>query len=148
MIFLYAFLMLAAIAAPLLLIYRRFRTGHRGKAPLVTNLCCFFGVMVCFMVVCLNQGAVAAEAVPAAVAETALVNTDAFATGMGYLAAALAVGMGAIGGGIAVAASASAALGALSENESIFGKSLIFVGLAEGLALYGLLIGFMIFSKL
>jgi V/A-type H+-transporting ATPase subunit K len=36
----------------------------------------------------------------------------------------------------------------LSENESLFGKSLIFVGLAEGLALYGLLIGFMIISKL
>ena len=35
---------------------------------------------------------------------------------------------------------AAAALGAMSENDSIFGKALIFVGLAEGVALYGLLV--------
>lgn len=146
MIFLYAFLILAAIAAPLMLIYRRVCSGHRGKAPLVANLCSFFGAMVCMAVVFMSQGASAAETVAAA--ETAVVSSDALATGMGYIAAALAVGLASIGGGIAVAASASSALGALSENESIFGKSLIFVGLAEGLALYGLLIGFMIISKL
>lgn len=144
MIFLYAFLMLLAISLPLLLIYRRVKSGNRGKAPLVANLCSFFGVMVCMAVVFLSQGAAAAEAADAA----GLVTSDGFATGMGYIAAALAVGLASIGGGIAVAASASSALGALSENESIFGKSLIFVGLAEGLALYGLLIGFMIISKL
>ena len=144
MIFLYAFLMLLAIAMPLLLIYRRVKNGNRGKAPLVANLCSFFGVMVVMSVVFLSQGASAAEAAEA----VSLISTDAFATGMGYIAAALSVGLASIGGGIAVAASASSALGAISENESIFGKSLIFVGLAEGLALYGLLIGFMIISKL
>lgn len=144
MIFLYAFLMLLAISLPLLLIYRRVKSGNRGKAPLVANLCSFFGVMVCMAVGFLSQGASAAEAADAA----GLVTSDGFATGMGYIAAALAVGLASIGGGIAVAASASSALGALSENESVFGKSLIFVGLAEGLALYGLLIGFMIISKL
>ena len=50
------------------------------------------------------------------------------------------MGLSGIGGGIAVASSASAALGAISENDSVFGKSLIFVGLAEGVALYGLII--------
>ena len=53
-----------------------------------------------------------------------------------------------IGGGIAVASAASAALGAISEDDSILGKSLIFVGLAEGIALYGLIIAFMILSKI
>ncbi len=144
MIFLYAFLMLLAISMPLLLIYRRVRSGHRGKAPLVTNLCSFFGVMVCMAVGFLSQGASAAEATEVA----GLVASDGFATGMGYIAAALSVGLASIGGGIAVAAAASAALGAISEDESIFGKSLIFVGLAEGLARYGLLFGFMIMSKL
>lgn len=142
MIFLYAFLVLLAVAAPLMLIYHRVRTGRRGKAPLIANICSFFGVMVCIAVGFLAQGASAAEA-----AQTAA-SSDALATGLGYLSAALAVGICSIGGGIAVAASASAALGALSENEELFGKSLIFVGLAEGLALYGLLIGFMIISKL
>ena len=57
-------------------------------------------------------------------------------------------GMSCIGGGIAVSAAASAALGAISEDGSILGKSLIFVGLAEGVCLYGLIISFMILGKL
>ncbi len=69
-------------------------------------------------------------------------------TGMAYLAAALVTGLSCIGGGIAVASAASAALGAISEDSSILGKSLIFVGLAEGVALYGLIISFMILGKL
>jgi V/A-type H+-transporting ATPase subunit K len=56
--------------------------------------------------------------------------------------------MSCIGAGIAVAASASSALGAISENEKTFGKALIFVALAEGVALYGLLISFQILSKI
>ena len=70
------------------------------------------------------------------------------ATGLGYIAAALVTGLSCIGGGIAVASAASAALGAISEDQSILGKSLIFVGLAEGVALYGLIISFMIIGKL
>ena len=52
--------------------------------------------------------------------------------------------MSCIGAGIAVASAASAALGALSEDSSIMGKALIFVALAESIALYGLLISFSI----
>ena len=48
----------------------------------------------------------------------------------------------------AAASAASAALGALSEDSSILGKSLIFVGLAEGVCLYGLIISFMILGNL
>ena len=54
------------------------------------------------------------------------VTADAgFATGMGYLAAAIVTGLSCIGGGIAVASAASAALGAISEDSSVLGKSLI-----------------------
>ena len=49
---------------------------------------------------------------------------------------------------VAVASAASAALGAISEDPSALGKSLIFVGLAEGVCLYGLIISFMIIGKL
>ena len=72
----------------------------------------------------------------------------AIATGMGYLAAAIVTGLSCIGGGIAVASAASAALGAISEDSSVLGKSLIFVGLAEGVCLYGLIISFMILGNL
>ena len=69
-------------------------------------------------------------------------------SGLGYIAAALAVGSSGIGGGIAVASASSAALGAISEDGSVFGKALIFAGLAEGIALYGLIIAFMILGAL
>jgi F0F1-type ATP synthase membrane subunit c/vacuolar-type H+-ATPase subunit K/polyhydroxyalkanoate synthesis regulator phasin len=68
--------------------------------------------------------------------------------GMGYLSAALAVGLGSIGCGIALANAAPAAIGAVSEEPSSFGKALIFVALGEGVALYGFLIAFMIINKL
>lgn len=137
-ILLTSLVLLAVVIVPLALIYWRVKSGKRGKAPLVTNFVCFFGIIVCATVFCLSQSAEAADA-----AES-LTSSDAFTTGMRYIAAALAVGLSGIGGGIAVASSASAALGALSESDEIFGKSLIFVGLAEGVALYGLLIAFMI----
>jgi V/A-type H+-transporting ATPase subunit K len=80
-------------------------------------------------------------------AETAAASGATLATGMGYLAAALVTGLSCIGG-IAVASAASAALGAISEDSSVLGKSLIFVGLAEGVCLYGLIISFMILGNL
>lgn len=79
---------------------------------------------------------------------TAQAAGEASASGLGYIAAALAVGLSCIGSGIAVANSASAALGALSEDPTVFGKSLVFVGLSEGIALYGLIISFMILGAL
>ena len=127
-------IMLSAIAAPLIVIYRRAKSGKRGKAPLIINLCSFFGLTFTAAVFLFAQSASATGGAAAEAAQG----------GMTYLAAALAVGLSGIGGGIAVSASASAALGALSENDSLFGKALIFVGMAEGVALYGLLIAFMI----
>lgn len=67
--------------------------------------------------------------------------------GLGLLAAALVTGLAGIGGGIAVAAAAPAAIGATSEDPKAFGKSLIFVALGEGIAIYGLLISIMILNK-
>ena len=57
--------------------------------------------------------------------------------GMKYIAAAISVGLGSIAGGIAVAVVGSAALGAAAERPEIMGRALIFVGLAEGIAIYG-----------
>ena len=67
--------------------------------------------------------------------------------GVGLIAAALAIGLSAIGSGVAVAVVASSAVGAISENPSLLGKTVIFAGLAEGIAIYGLIIAIMIISK-
>ena len=69
-------------------------------------------------------------------------------SGLGYIAAALSTGMATIGAGYAVGAVGSSALGAVSEDEKILGKTLIFVGLAEGIAIYGLIISILILGRL
>lgn len=65
---------------------------------------------------------------------------DQYAT----LAAALSTGLACIGAGIAVAASGAAAVGATAEKPESFGRALIFVGLSEGIAIYGLIISFLV----
>ena len=63
------------------------------------------------------------------------------------LAAALSTGIAAIASGIAVSNTGAAALGTIAEKPELFGQSLIFVGLAEGIAIYGLLISFLILNR-
>ena len=114
------------------------KSRGRYKTTIATNAFFFFGTMlVAAMVMFAGSSSVQAAT-----------GADAgIATGLGYIAAALVTGLSCIGGGIAVASAASAALGAISEDQSILGKSLIFVGLAEGVALYALIISFMIIGK-
>lgn len=115
----------------------------RYKTSLAVNAVSFFGLMLIATVLLLGGSTpVMAEAENAAAA-----SGSGLATGLAYIGAALVTGLSCIGGGIAVASAASAALGAISEDSSILGKSLIFVGLAEGVCLYGLIISFMILGK-
>ena len=114
------------------------KTKGRYKTALGINALRFVGTLVTAGTLMFTGNAFAAETA----------STASNAAGWGYLAAALSTGMSCIGGGIAVSAAASAALGAISEDGSILGKSLIFVGLAEGVCLYGLIISFMILGKL
>ena len=66
----------------------------------------------------------------------------------GFLAAALAAGLSSLGAGIAVASVGSAAIGALAEKPELLGRTLILVGLAEGIAIYGLIISILILNRI
>ena len=61
-----------------------------------------------------------------------------------YISAALAVGISCIGAGIGIGNGISAAIGAYSENEKTFSKALMFVAFGEGIAIYGLVVSFLI----
>ncbi|MGD2112068.1 MAG: ATP synthase subunit C [Gammaproteobacteria bacterium] len=65
----------------------------------------------------------------------------------GFVAAALATGLSSLGAGIAVAGVGSAAIGAIAEKPEMLGRSLIIVGLAEGIAIYGLIISILILNR-
>ena len=110
------------------------------KISLATNLFLFVVTLIAANIVMFNSDV--AFAGTKAVAESGA----GIAEGLKYLSAALCTGIATIGTGIAVSHAASAALGAISEDSSIMGKALIFVALAEGIAIYGLLISFMILN--
>ena len=95
------------------------KNRKRYKKSLAANCFMFFGVILVASVV-MFAGTTGVQAADAAAA-------DGLATGLGYI---------------------GAALGALSEDGSLFGKSIIFVAMAEGIALYGLIISFMILGQL
>lgn len=80
-----------------------------------------------------------------AAGESAAANPNA---GLGYIAMALSTGLATIGAGYAVGAVGSSALGAISEDPKLLGKTLIYVGLAEGIAIYGLIISIIIMGQL
>ena len=114
----------------------------KGKECLLMNVISFFGILGIGVMYCLG----AAVPALASTAESAAEAGISVGEGLKYIGAAVSTGLSGIGGGIAVSSAASAAIGAMSENESIMGKTLIFVALAEGIALYGLVISFMILN--
>ncbi len=67
--------------------------------------------------------------------------------GDALLGAAIAVAGSSIGAAIAVAYTGSAALAAMSERPELFGRAMVIVGLAEGIAIYGLVIALILISK-
>ncbi len=80
-------------------------------------------------------------------AETAATGGLSVGAGLALIAAGLSTGLAAIGAGQAVAAVGSSAVGAVTEDPKVLGKTLIFVGLAEGIAIYGLIISILIIGK-
>jgi V/A-type H+-transporting ATPase subunit K len=66
----------------------------------------------------------------------------------GYASAAAAAALSAIGAGYAVAQVGSAAVGALAEKPELMGRVLVMVGLAEGIAIYGLIVSILILNRL
>jgi V/A-type H+-transporting ATPase subunit K len=65
-----------------------------------------------------------------------------------FIGAAVATGLSSLGAGFAVARVGTAAVGALAEKPELFGRLLIFIGLAEGIAIYGLIVSILMLNRL
>ena len=136
-------ILIALISLPLVNVFRGKKSVSVAKRRMITHVCFFFAIVL---------GTVffsATKAYAAGADDVTMKMAGSIGQGLGFIAAALATGLSALGAGIAVAAAAPAAIGAFSENEKNFGKSMIFVALGEGVAIYGLLISiFIIFMNL
>lgn len=135
---------IALVMVPLYFVLKGKVNSQNAKSMVLAQVSVFSAV---FLVVFLFQ----VNGLVAQAAETATTATGfsgSIAQGLGFVSAAVATSASAIGAGLAVASAAPAAIGAISENEENFGKAMIFVALAEGVAIYGLLISILIINKL
>jgi len=126
------------VAAGFYIYLKKNEVNAKRIKKLVKASVSIYGVMMAALLFFLAQQGIAYAASP----------TDSSSAGMGFIAAAISTGLATIGAGYAVGAVGSSALGAVSEDPNILGKTLIYVGLAEGIAIYGLIISIIILSKI
>ncbi|WP_099320597.1 ATP synthase subunit C [Anaerococcus sp. Marseille-P3625] len=135
-----AFLALAVVAITIysglyLLKTNEDSSKNKIRKALKINLFTFVPIMAMIIVLLLPANSIAAGGAAASSAD-----------GLKYIGAALSTGLATIGTGFAVGNVGSAALGAISEDQSILGRTIIFVGLAEGIAIFGVIISIMILN--
>ncbi len=123
-------------AATIAALRRRPRTGLRWLWVLNAVLLVVGGALLL----------VALNAHPGAAQETSSSSTSD-AAGSAFIGASIAVAGSSIGAAIAVAYTGSAALAAISERPEIFGRAMVIVGLAEGIAIYGLIVAVILIGK-
>jgi V/A-type H+-transporting ATPase subunit K len=88
----------------------------------------------------------AAQADPASVT-TAAEQAGSSSSWAALIGAAIAVAGSSIGAAIAVAYTGAAALAAMSERPELFGRAMVIVGLAEGIAIYGLIVAIILIGR-
>lgn len=132
-------MVILTIAAGMFLIYKEYETNEcKLKKVLRFNLFTFIPLLLASLVMLAPKVSYALG--------SGLATQDS--SGLGFIGAALSTGFASIGAGYAVGAVGSSALGAVSEDPKILGKTLIFVGLAEGIAIYGLIVSILIIVRL
>jgi V/A-type H+-transporting ATPase subunit K len=67
--------------------------------------------------------------------------------GLALIGIGLPTGLAAIGAGIAVASAAAASLALIAEKPEAFGRTLVYLGLAEGIAIYGLVVTILMLGR-
>ena len=128
-------------------IYLNFRPlqperARRWFRPTVfTNLALFFGMQAVAVFLGVNDALAAAEVGAVELAE--------ISTGMGlaFIGIGLPTALSTIGAAIAVGPIGAASLAAVSEKPEMFGRTLVYLGLAEGLAIYGLVISILLLNR-
>ena len=139
---------LTMVIAALNLFMKKGVNNNNVKSRVLSQIALFAGVFAICLIT--STTSVFADGVNTTVstAPAADAFSGSLAQGLGFIAAALVTSCSCIGAAIAVSTAAPAAIGSFSENPANFGKAMIFVALAEGVAIYGLLISILIINKL
>ena len=130
----------STVAAMVVIGYFMQRSGYKGNKALYLSslgVSSFLVLTGSVLSVTTNPAFAAAAAAP--------ISTGA---GLGFLAAAVSTGLACFGAGLAVSNVGSAALGLVGEKPEMLGTTLIYLGLAEGIAIYGVIVSLLILGKI
>lgn len=129
-----------AVAGTLVLVRRRGRSAL-GVVVALDAVLALAALVV--LAVAVAGGPVSAHPSVAAAAQQG----GSSASWAALLGAAIAVAGSSVGAAIAVAYTGAAALAAMSERPELFGRAMVIVGLAEGIAIYGLIVAIILIGK-
>jgi V/A-type H+-transporting ATPase subunit K len=111
------------------------------KGGMLANLV-LFGLGLAGVMLLGVQDVLAAEPAATAAGEISI------GQGLALLGIGLPTGLAAIGAAIAMGPIGSAALAVIAEKPEMFGRTLIYIGLAEGIAIYGLVMSILLLGKI
>ncbi len=140
----------AVLLAPMVVAYPLARrcAPRTALRMMVGSMAATFVLAVTVLTFVIATGGGGADADAPEVARAAAAQTTTTVdTGAAFIGAAIAVAASAIGAGIAIAYAGSAALATISEQPDLFGRAMVVVGLAEGVAIYGLIVAVLILGK-
>lgn len=144
-------MLLPVVAAAAAVTHLGLRRGGRGalRALVAVDVLVAVGALV-VLVLALTAGPAAATRADASTVQQAAAAAQPEQTaknGSALLGAAIAVAASSIGAAVAVAYTGAAALAAISERPELFGRAMVIVGLAEGIAIYGLIVGIILIGQ-
>ena len=147
LVFLLSCALLALIATGVFLHVRpldaeRVRRLHRPTV--IGNIVLFFGGLVGVAILGFND-AMASAAAAEPVADAAGISIG---MGLAFIGIALPTALSTVAAGIAVGPIGAASLAAVSEKPEMFGRTLVYLGLAEGIAIYGLVLSILLLNRI
>jgi V/A-type H+-transporting ATPase subunit K len=137
--------LLGIIAAGIYLHFRPLQPDRARRLFLptvVTNLAVFFGAQLAAVFFGINDALAATESATGAAVDISI------GTGLAFIGIALPTALSTIAAGIAVGPIGAASLAAVSEKPEMFGRTLVYLGLAEGIAIYGLVLSILLLNRI
>jgi len=116
--------------------------GRRWHKPLLAGNVALVGLGILATMV------FGVQDVMAAAAEGGAAVQDLSGLGLALIGIGLPTGLATIGAGLAVGPVGAAALAVIAEKPEMFGRTLIYLGLAEGIAIYGLVVTILLLGKI
>jgi V/A-type H+-transporting ATPase subunit K len=114
------------------------------KPAMATQLVVFVGAQIGLLVFGIND----AFAVEAGAEGVAAAGDLSVGMGLAIIGAGIPTALSTIGAGIAVGPIGAASLAAITEKPENLGRTLIYLGLAEGIAIYGLVISILLLNRI